>query len=378
MNTKQRILVVDDTPSNIKVLNDILKDQYLVSFAINGQDALTLAVSENPPDLILLDIMMPEMDGYEVCRRLQSNRATMAIPIIFVTALTDEEDEAKGFEAGCVDYVTKPVSPPVVMARIKTHLDLRIAKEKAERLLSKTLLGSVRMMADVMSLIDPDHFNQSSRLKRISSKIGRMLGLGNIWRLEVAAALSQIGKIAAQSDVLDKIQSCQLLTEREQKAMKTYANVGKELLAHIPSMGEVAEIVGRQHDPLPGGDAGSWDFITTSSQIVKLVCAYDQLLNCGQDVGTAIHMLEKRPDIYASNLVGLLNEIEIPRKGGMARTIGIKALKPGMVLMENLICDDGVVLIKKYTELSDDTLYLLKKNARLRRVMSSVQVIVPI
>ena len=190
--------------------------------------------------------------------------------------------------------MTKPVSPPVVLARIKTHLDLKNANERAERLLSKTLLGSVRMMADVMSFIDPDHFNQSSRLKRISSKIGKMLGLGNLWRLEVAATLSQLGKIAAQSEVLDKIRSCQLLTEREQTTMKTYATVGKELLAHIPSMGEVAEIVGRQHDPLPEGPISSWDFITTCSQIVKLVCAYDHQLNCGQDPDTAIRILEKK------------------------------------------------------------------------------------
>ena len=377
MPGKQRILVVDDTPSNIKILNDILKDDYLVSFAINGPDALTLAVSKNRPDLILLDIMMPEMDGYEVCRKLQKKKATAGIPVIFVTAMTEEEDEARGFDAGCVDYITKPVSPPVVLARIKTHLDLKNARARAERLLSKTLLGSVRVLADVMSFVDPYHFNQSTRLKRVCSKIGKKLNLGNLWQLEVAATLSQLGKISAPEEAIKKIQSCRLLTEREQKLMKTYAGTGKELLTHIPSMGEVAEIIGRQHDPLPAKPIKEWDYVTVCSQIIKLVCAYDHLLNCGQAPAEAIQTLENKLDVYDQKLVGLLKQIELSGKGGITKTIEVSRLSLGMVLMEDLLCDDGVVLIKKYTELSNETIHLIKKNMRIRNVMSAVRVIDP-
>lgn len=377
MKGKQRILIVDDTPSNIKILNDLLKADYTVSFAINGKDALTLAQSENPPDLILLDVVMPEMDGYQVCRHLKQNKITARIPVIFITAMTDAKDEMKGFAVGGVDYITKPISPSVVKARINTHLSLKSAQKKADHLLSKTLIGSIRMMADVMSFVDPDHFRQASRVKRVTSQIGRELRLRGIWQLEIAATLSQIGRIALTSDVIDKVKTCQLLTEKEQEMMKASAMAGKELLAYIPSMGGVAEIIGRQHDPLPGQDIKNWDFFTTSAQILKLVCAYEQLILCGQQSSEAIALLESRTKLYPRELVKLLKKVEQSRTGGVAKNVTIEQLQEGMVLMEDLLCDDGVVLIKRYTELSEDTLLLLKKNAKIRSVMSSVKVITP-
>ena len=121
---KQSILIVDDNPTNIQILNEILSPSYTIFFATNGLDALGIADKEKP-DLILLDIMMPEMDGYEVCRRLKENPQVREIPVIFVTAMAEVEDETKGLELGAVDYITKPVSAPIVKARVKNHLELK-------------------------------------------------------------------------------------------------------------------------------------------------------------------------------------------------------------------------------------------------------------
>jgi putative two-component system response regulator len=120
---KPTILVVDDVPENIDILTGILKDDYRVRAATNGPSALSL-VKKMPPDLILLDVMMPGMDGFEVCRELKADLASRKIPVIFVTAMGEVEDESRGFAVGCVDYITKPVSPPIVRHRIKTHLAL--------------------------------------------------------------------------------------------------------------------------------------------------------------------------------------------------------------------------------------------------------------
>lgn len=127
--TKPSLLIVDDEPSNVKILNALLRSDYNSRVATNGERALEIAMSDNPPDLILLDIMMPGIDGYEVCRRLKSVSSTQDIPVIFITAKTDEEDELRGFEAGAVDYVTKPFRPVVVQARVRTHVDLKIKSE---------------------------------------------------------------------------------------------------------------------------------------------------------------------------------------------------------------------------------------------------------
>lgn len=124
---KSTVLVVDDAPENIDVLRGILKADYKVKVAINGERALEVCNSDNPPDLVLLDIMMPGMDGYEVCRRLKADPATEGVPVIFVTAKNETYDEVAGFEVGGVDFISKPVTPAVVLARVATHLQLRQA-----------------------------------------------------------------------------------------------------------------------------------------------------------------------------------------------------------------------------------------------------------
>jgi phosphoserine phosphatase RsbU/P len=142
---KNKVLIVDDTPENIQVLMETLKDQYAIVAAINGEKALKMAVAEPRPDLILLDIMMPGMDGYEVCRRLKADEKVRDIPIIFVTAKTEVEDETLGFELGAVDYIAKPFSIPVVKARVKAHLELKILRdlEVIQRAKLEAVLGKL-------------------------------------------------------------------------------------------------------------------------------------------------------------------------------------------------------------------------------------------
>jgi len=123
--TKPTILVVDDTPDNLALMMELLKGDYTVQLANSGERALRLAARVPQPDLILLDIMMPGMDGYEVCQKLKSDPQTREIPVVFLTAKADAEDEKKGLEVGGVDYITKPISAPVVLARVKIHLALK-------------------------------------------------------------------------------------------------------------------------------------------------------------------------------------------------------------------------------------------------------------
>jgi len=126
---QKSILIVDDTPINLGVISGALKDSFNTKVATNGEKALAIASAEEKPDLILLDVMMPGMDGYEVCRRLKANPATQNIPVIFLTGQTGAEDETKGFEVGAVDYIHKPFSAAIVKVRVGLHLMLRQAHE---------------------------------------------------------------------------------------------------------------------------------------------------------------------------------------------------------------------------------------------------------
>jgi phosphoserine phosphatase RsbU/P len=136
---KKLIVLVDDAPANIQVAHAILKDIYKTRVAISGAKALELVKAFPPPDLILLDVMMPKMDGYEVCARLKADPDTRDLPFIFLTAKTEAEDETKGFEVGTVDYIHKPLSPPVVLAQVQTQLMLREGRERLAR--EKRLVG---------------------------------------------------------------------------------------------------------------------------------------------------------------------------------------------------------------------------------------------
>ncbi len=133
MEKRRKILIVDDERFNINVLADLLKPNYKIMVAINGKQALKAAQSDSPPDLILLDIMMPEMDGYEVCQQLKADEKTREISVIFVTAMGQESDETKGLEIGAADYITKPISPAIVEARVRTQLERKQHLEKIQK-----------------------------------------------------------------------------------------------------------------------------------------------------------------------------------------------------------------------------------------------------
>ena len=189
------ILVVDDEPSNLKLLQQILGKYYILKFANNGASALVFATKHHP-DLILLDIMMPEMDGYEVCKQLKETSVTAKIPVIFVSAKGEGEDKKKGFDLGAVDYVTKPIEPPVLLARVLTHLQL-IDRDTA------VIEGLLSLMR-AAKLKDNETANHTLRVALIAYLIARHLGYNLIaaHHLFLVAPLHDIGKIGVRDEIL--------------------------------------------------------------------------------------------------------------------------------------------------------------------------------
>jgi two-component system sensor histidine kinase/response regulator len=156
------VLVVDDLPTNIDVIAGILKERYQVKVAMSGEKALEV-INSSPPDLVLLDIMMPDMDGYEVCRRLKSNPETADIPVIFLTAKSEIEDITSGFELGCVDYLTKPANPAVLKARVNTHLQLKFSRDRLKDEM-EMLIENIQLREDVERMTRHDLKNPLSAI----------------------------------------------------------------------------------------------------------------------------------------------------------------------------------------------------------------------
>jgi len=250
--TAATVLVVDDTGANLNIIGQLLRPHYRVRVANSGAHALVAAASEPRPDLILLDVMMPEMDGHEVLRRLRAQAATADIPVIFVTALDGEEDEEKGLELGAVDYVTKPVKPALLLARVKAQLELKRSRdwlsskntqldaEVHRRMLENELIKEVSLHA--LALLAENRDNETgNHLHRTQSYVSVLIrklrkhprfaaALANpldCQRMVHAAPLHDIGKVGIPDAILLKPGK---LTVDEFEIMKTHAQIGRQAL----------------------------------------------------------------------------------------------------------------------------------------------------
>ena len=239
---KATILVVDDTPENIDILVGILSSDYKIRVAIDGPKALALA-QKSTPDIILLDVMMPGMNGYEVCERLKQDPLTCHIPVIFVTALAETSDETQGFALGAVDYITKPVSAPVVQARVKTHLALYDQKRLLEQQvkertkeLEETRFEIIRRLGRAAEYKDNETGLHVVRMSHYARLLAIQSGLPDKYceLIYNAAPMHDIGKIGTPDSILKKPAK---LDEPEWDEMQRHAEIG-------------AEIIGEHQDPL--------------------------------------------------------------------------------------------------------------------------------
>jgi len=296
------ILIVDDTVANVDILVYALENDYDVMVAMDGESALE-SVAEHRPDLILLDIMMPGMDGYEVCRRLKADAATSHIPIIFLTAMTEEQDEAKGLALGAVDYITKPFSPELVKARAKNQLELKMHRDSLEEMvrertkqLELTQEITIESMGTLAEYRDPEtggHIKRTQQYVRVLAeqlqkhpKFEGYLTDTVIDMLYKSAPLHDIGKVGIKDDILLKPGK---ITEQEFDEMKKHASYGRDVIAiQEKKLGahsflhHAGLMAGSHHEKwdgsgYPEGLAG--DEIPIEGRIMAVADVYDALIS---------------------------------------------------------------------------------------------------
>ncbi len=265
MNESQSlILIVDDNATNIDVLVRTLEKEYRLGIAKNGKNALIYAIKFQP-DLILLDIMMPEMNGYDVCARLKENPKTNGIPVIFITARSAMVDKTKAFEIGAVDYITKPFHAAEIKARVKTHLTLaemqnklsqqnELLEQKVEKKTSEIqemLQGSILSMSLMSEIRDPYTAGHQQRVAQLAGAIATDLGLSAtiIEGIRIAAILHDVGKIRTPVSILTRTGE---LLEAEMAVIKIHSQVGFEILKNIPFPWPCAQMVLQHHERLDG------------------------------------------------------------------------------------------------------------------------------
>ena len=308
---RQTILVVDDTPENLTLMHGLLRDHYHVKVASNGERALQVAAAHPVPDLILLDVVMPGMRGFEVCRRLKADVRTAAIPVIFLTSRSEIEDEQQGFDAGAVDYIPKPFSAPIVLARIRTHLRLKAVadflkdknaflKSEVERQTHELQViqdVTILAMASLAETRDNETGNHIRRTQHYVRALARKLKSHPKFRavlddetIEVlykSAPLHDIGKVGIPDSILLKPGK---LTPQEFEVMKTHTTLGRDAIAaaekliNAPSSflrhaREIAHYHQEKWDGsgYPAGLAG--DRIPVSARLMAVADVYDALIS---------------------------------------------------------------------------------------------------
>lgn len=269
------LLIVDDEPVNLATLRQILAPEYALVFARNGIEALA-AVAKHQPALILLDILMPDMDGYTLCRKIKSDPKTRDIPVIFVTSLAEVGEEAAGFEAGAVDYIHKPVSSPIVRARVQAHLSLVRATQ-----LEQSYHDAISMLGEASEFKDTDTGAHIWRMAAYSGALAETCGWGeeDCRQIELAAPMHDIGKLGIPDAVLCKPGK---LDQAEWAVMQTHSRVGHDILAqsNAPILKMAAMIALRHHERwdgsgYPGGYAG--EAIPEMARIVAVADVFDAL-----------------------------------------------------------------------------------------------------
>ena len=272
-DSRPTLLVVDDEPLNLQVLRQILQQDYQLIFARDGEKALALAQSERP-QLILLDIMMPGLTGFETCKQLKQNPQTQGIPVIFVTALADDRDETEGFAAGCVDYITKPVSAPIVLARVKAQLSL-----VSSEVLRETRLQIIQRLGRAAEYKDNETGLHVIRMSHYAREIALAAGMDMADAEEIfnAAPMHDVGKMGIPDAILQKPGK---LTPDEWEIMKQHAQIGAEIIGDdSSSLLQMASRIALGHHEkwdgsgYPQGLAG--DAIPIEARIVALADVFD-------------------------------------------------------------------------------------------------------
>lgn len=285
--SKFTVMIVDDVKANIDILVDTMRTDYEVSVAMDGKAALA-AVAEDKPDLILLDIMMPEMDGYEVCERLKADESTKNIPVLFITAMTEEQDEAKGLALGAVDYITKPFSPELVKSRVRNQLELKLHRDHLEELVARRTqqlqegyIDTIHRLTLASEYKDEETGAHIRRISYYTKELALRMGLGNEFadKIFYASPMHDIGKVAIPDAVLLKQGP---LDKEEWEIMKTHTAIGAKILegSDSPFLKMAVDIAWCHHERwdgkgYPRGLKG--DEIPLTARIMNITDQYDAL-----------------------------------------------------------------------------------------------------
>ncbi len=375
------ILFVDDDPNFLSACKRSLRSKFEVETALGGASALELIAKSDPFAVIVADMRMPEMDGVQFLSKVKDMNVDSVC--MMLTGNADLGTAISAVNEGHIfRFLTKPCARGVLAQSVGAavrYYELIVAEKQ---LLEQTLKGSVKVMADILSLVNPRAFGRASRVRRLVCQIAERLNLADIWQIEVAAMLSQIGCVSLPEETLAKACAGQELTPEERKLYASHPDVGGRLIVNIPRLENAAHMIARQQEPFSWDRSSQGprerDEVAVGGHVLKVALDLDQLLSHGASPEQATETLRQQPDIYDSDIVDAVAGLKPASAENQRRLVTVAELDAQMILDQDVRTCDGRLLVTRGQEVTLPILEHFRRWAAGVGIEQPVRVLVPI
>lgn len=377
---EERILVVDDEPHVLQAIERRLRGHFRIETFSHPGQALEAVRSRGPYGVVVSDFRMPDMSGVDLLKKIR-DVAPDTVRII-LTGYADVDTAIEAVNEGNVfRFLTKPCPAEALERTLSAGLEqYRLVRAERE-LLEQTLRGSIRVLTELLSLLQPEAFERSGRVSRLAVLVARIMDLSEIWKMETAALLSQIGWVTLPEELLEKLKQEVELTPEEKRLFERHPFVASNLIGHIPRLGEVAEIISLQEKlfdgsgfpegPLIGED------IPVEARILKVLLDFDILTQKGQSKEQALETLRSRAGWYDPTVLTALEAVLHASNRYVVKALPVAELIPGMILGEDVRSKEGTLLLAKGRQVTQPILERLSAAAKAYGLEEPLRVLVP-
>ena len=375
-----RILCVDDEPNIVEAYQRALRRQFRLDTALSGEQALDAVAKNGPYAVVVSDMRMPGMDGVRLLHKI--HEVSPDTVRIMLTGNADQQTAIDAVNEGHIfRFLTKPCSPEILAKSLCAGLEQYrlICVEKT--LLEKTLVGSVQLLSDVLTMLNPLAFSRASRVQKLAKRLADTLEIAESWQVEIAAMLSQVGCITVPEETLKKVYHGTSLTSEEGRVFQAHPQVGHSLISRIPRLEAVAEMIRYQEKFYDGKghpqDEVKEGNIPMGSRILKVALDYDKLLQKSMPASKAVMEIESRTTAYDPEVVNALVKIRETEANSEIISIEIDDVELNMVIAQDIFSSTALLLISKGQEVNSAILARLRNFFAKGIVSGKIQVQIP-
>ncbi len=375
----ERILCVDDEANILNACQRALRKRFHIETALGAEPALAQIDAQGPYAVVVSDMRMPGMDGVQLLSEVR-RRAPDSVRIM-LTGFADVQTAMEAVNEGNIfRFLTKPCSPETLAKALSAGVEQYRLVTAEKELLENTLRGAIKVLTDVLSLTNPTAFGHASRVRRVIRKLCEKLKVDNSWEFEIAAMLSQIGCVTVPPDTLDKIYHGWTLREEEMQMLQAHPAVGSDLVANIPRLGNIAEIIAYQQKRFDGtgipSDSLAGSDIPLGARILKVALDYDTLKWSGDTDIQVMVELRRRSGWYDPEVLAALDTVTGFEIALEIQEIGVKDLTTQMIVAEDVTTTDGMLLVSKGQEVTPSLRQRLRNFAQNRKLQEPIHVLV--